>query len=244
MRAALILGTSLVLSACNMAADAQGDESAASGAATQRSYQLTGFDGVSIGGPYHAIVKVGPAASVRAEGPGKELDRMEVKVEGGKLVVERKEKNRWFGNSDKGDRVTLHVTVPSLSSASIGGSGEMQIDRVEGATFAAAIAGSGDMEIGALRVDTGNFSVAGSGNIWAKGSAGNVKISIAGSGDVNLDGVESRTASVSIAGSGEVRTHAKETADVSIVGSGDVTVSGGAKCSVSKKGSGDVRCGA
>lgn len=239
MRAALILVSSLVLAACNMSADAQEGKA---GPAVERSYNLTGFDGVSLSGPYKAVVTVGPQASIRASGPAEELEKMEVEVKKGQLEIRRKSENKLFGKDHRGQNVTIHITMPSMRAASIGGSGGIQIDRVEGPTFSASIGGSGDIEVQALKVEQGDFSVAGSGGIWAKGSAGNVRISIAGSGDVNLDAVESRTASVSIAGSGDVRTRANETAEVSIVGSGDVSVAGKAKCTVSKMGSGNVRC--
>jgi hypothetical protein len=244
MRTLLIVASTCVLAACNMAADAQDGERSGSGRTTQQSYTVGEFDGVALAGAQNVVVTVGGAPSVRAEGDAETIERLDIRVEDGTLRIGMKKGTRW--NVDwHNDRapVTVYVTAPRLSSAAVAGSGDMTIDKVEGDRFKASVAGSGDLAIASLRVGEADFSIAGSGDIRASGSAGRTDISIAGSGDVDLGGVESRSAEVSIVGSGDVRARASETADVSIMGSGNVTMAGTARCSVSKRGSGDVRCG-
>jgi Putative auto-transporter adhesin, head GIN domain len=240
MRAAVALVSAIILAACNVVADAQENGGEGSGRSGQRSFDVGRFDAVSMGGAYDVVINVGPAHSVRAEGDEDELARMEVKVEDGDLHIGRKKGRRWSIGSRR--PVTVYVTTPSLRAASIGGAGDMRIDRVEGRAFEASIGGAGDMRIDALEVDRASFSIAGAGGISAVGHARTADISIAGAGDMNLDRLESRTADISIVGSGNVRARAVETADISIMGSGDVTLGGGAKCNVTKVGSGGVRC--
>ncbi len=242
MRGAILLASVFVLAACNMAADAQAGPGG--GALGQRSFNLAGFDAVSVAGPHDVVVAVGSAHSVRAEGDQETLDRLEIKVEGGNLKIGTKKGNWSIGWSKDRPKTRIFVTLPSIRAAAIAGSGDMQVDRVQADRFKAAIAGSGDLQIQQLQVGDAEFSIAGSGNITARGTAQRADISIAGSGDVNLEAVEMRTAEVSIVGSGDVRARAMETADVSIMGSGDVVLSGPARCNVSKRGSGSVRCGA
>ncbi len=242
MRALLTLVSTLALAACNQSAGAEEGQPRSAGARTERSFTVGDFQAVATGGAYDVVIKVGGAPSVRAEGDVQEIERMEVVVENGTLAIRRK---RQSGSLQMSSRpVTVYVTAPSLRAASIGGAGDMRIDKVEGASFAGSIGGAGDMQIGSLRVQQASFSIGGSGNIRATGTANKSDISVAGSGSVELDGFKSRNASVSIVGSGDVRARATETADVSIVGSGDVTISGTAKCSVSKIGGGDVKCSA
>jgi hypothetical protein len=242
MRAALILTSALALVACNMSANAE--EGTVGGPVTERSYGLSGFEAVSLGGPHDVIVSVGQAHSVRAEGPADTLENLRIGVENGSLKIDTNRSNGLsigFGRTNR-QKATIHVTMPAIRAAAIGGSGDIRIDRAQGPRFTASIGGSGDIDIASLQVDEASFSIAGSGGIRAAGRANRSKVSIAGSGDVNVSGLETRTASVSIAGSGDVRARAMETAKVSIVGSGDVSISGPAKCSVSKMGSGNVRC--
>jgi hypothetical protein len=240
MRSALIIGSAVALGACNISADAQ--ESEGAGGTGRRDFQVASFDRVSLAGSHNVIVTVGGQPSVRAEGDAKQLERLDIRVEDGELKIgTRKTSGISFRRESKS--VTIHVTVPSLSAASLAGSGDLRIDKVEGDRFAAAIAGSGDIEIGAMRVAAADFKIGGSGGIRATGAAQNSNISVAGSGSLELGALETRRTKVSLAGSGDVHARATEAADVSIMGSGDVTMAGPAKCNVSKMGSGDVHCG-
>ena len=240
MRAALLSIVPLLLAAC--ASDAESAEQSGSSERADRSYQVAGFDAVTLAGPYDVVIVTGQQPSVRASGEADELDRLVVEVKDGELRIRPAKDRKWNFGRDHG-QVTVQVTVPTIRAATIGGSGDMRIDRVEGSEFAASIGGSGDMEIARMQVQRAEFSIAGSGGIRAAGTAESAEISVAGSGDIDVQGLEARTADVSIVGSGDVRTRATQTAKVSIMGSGDVSVAGGARCSVSKMGSGDVRCG-
>lgn len=234
-----IASLAALAAACSAGAQESGRERA-DGSQTQRSFEVGSFDKVSLHGSHDVIVSVGGQPSVRAEGDAEQIERLDIRVEGGELRIGSRRDSSWFGRNR--GRVTVYVTVPSLSGAEIAGSGDMRIDRVEGTAFSASIAGSGDMDIAALRARQTDFDIAGSGGIRAAGAAEEAQISIAGSGNVSLDAVEMRRASVSIMGSGDVSLRASEAVSGSIMGSGDVTVRGTARCSVSKMGSGDVHC--
>jgi len=243
MRAALLLTSALALAACHHG-DRDRDGKEGDHRVIQRGFQVGTFDRVALGGSHDVIVTVGGAPSVRAEGDAEAIDRLEIEVRNGELRIGSKKDGDWsFGFSHDRPRVTIHVTAPALAAASIGGSGDMRIDKVEGQSFAGSIAGSGDMDVAALRVGHADFSIAGSGGITTKGAAQTSNISIAGSGDIDAGGLESKTATISVMGSGDVHANATGTADVSVMGSGDVTVSGPAKCTIHKMGSGDVHCG-
>jgi hypothetical protein len=239
MRSIIIFASTLALAACNMAADAQ----EGGGERTARNFQVDDFEGVALAGSQNVVVAVGGPTTVRAEGDAETIDRLDIRVEDGRLRVGMKRQDWSMGWTRERSPVTIYVTTPRLVSAAVAGSGDMRIDRVEGERFTASIAGSGDMGIDALRVGHADFSVAGSGDIRAAGSASRMKASIAGSGDIRIEGLRTREAEVSVVGSGDVSAFASETADVSIMGSGNVTMAGGARCSVSKRGSGDLRCG-
>ncbi|MBV8687600.1 MAG: DUF2807 domain-containing protein [Alphaproteobacteria bacterium] len=245
MKAALILASAALLGGCNMAG---GHDRADSGnhRFEKRDVQVGGgFDRISLGGSQNVVVAVGGAPSVRVEGDSDLLDRLDIAVRGNELHIGYKRDRSWsFGFSHDRKPVTVYVTAPSLAGASIGGSGDMKIDKVEGGAFNGSIGGSGDMEIGTMKVGAADFSIAGSGGIRAAGTAERTSLAVAGSGDIDVSGLQSRSAKVSVVGSGDVRARASESADVSVMGSGDVELGGGAKCSVHKMGSGDVRCGA
>ena len=237
MRSA-IMGAVLALGACTSANGGENGEARASG---ERSFDVGAFEAVSLEGAHDVVVTVGGAPSVRAEGDAEALQRLDIRVEGNSLRIGTR-RDGWL-NSGRHRGVTVHVTTPALSGASVGGSGDMRIDRVEAEAFDASIAGSGDMAIAALQARRADFDIAGSGTITAAGSVEQASVSIAGSGDARLDELQARHASVSIAGSGDIAVRATESVDGSILGSGNVIVQGNARCSVSKMGSGSLRCG-
>jgi hypothetical protein len=242
MRAVLLLSP-LLLAACSVSGgDGEGNEVAPAGSGGSRDYAVEGFDSVSLSGHDDVIVTVGPAASVRAIGGPEELDRLDIRRDGTQLRIDRKREVALGLGRDR-EPVTVHVAVPALAKAAVGGSGNMRIDGVTGSRFEASLAGSGGMQIGRINVDEGRFSIAGSGGITAGGRAGSVHVDIGGSGDADLSAVVSRTARIAVVGSGDAHVQASESADVNVLGSGDVSVAGGATCAVRRHGSGEVRCG-
>jgi hypothetical protein len=146
------------MGACNMAADAQGTEGGERG---QRSFNLAGFDAVSLAGPHDVVVTVGSGHSVRAEGDRTALDRLEIEVDGGNLKIGTK-KGNWPMDWSKGRaKTTIYVSLPAIRAAAIAGSGDMRVDRVRADRFAGSIAGSGDLQIASMQVTDAKFSVAG-----------------------------------------------------------------------------------
>lgn len=238
MRTAIVAAV-LALGACTSASrEGEGDARPTA----QRSFEVGAFHAVEVEGAHDVTVAVGGAPAVRAEGDAKALEELDIRVENGVLRI-GSERRGWspFNRNRRG--VTIQVAAPALDAASISGSGDLRVDRVESEAFQGSVAGSGDLSIGALQVRRADFAIAGSGEIEAAGTAEEAEISIAGSGNAALDALRLRRASVSVAGSGDVRLNASETVNGEIMGSGDLVVQGGARCSVSKMGSGDVRCG-
>ena len=227
-----------MLAACNVTGtDARVIE--ASGVQGTRDFNVGQFETVSLAGSHNVIVTVGGAPSVRAEGDTAAIENLDIRVEGGRLLIGTQR-----GTSFRGPgRVTVHVTTPSLRGAEIAGSGDMQVSALQAERFDGDIAGSGNLILQQLQADTAEFDIAGSGNVRAAGRVRHASIDVMGSGNAELAGLQAQDADVSIAGSGTANMHATGAARVSIMGSGNVTVAGGARCNVSKMGSGDVRCG-
>jgi putative autotransporter adhesin-like protein len=236
--AAALLSTVLIAAACHAGGNAEETRHPTA----QRDFPVAGaFDRIALAGSSDVIVTVGGAASVRAEGDAETLDRLEIVNEGGQLRIGmRPDSGNWF--RWRHHRVTVHVTVPALAGATIAGSGDMRIDRVEGARFAAAVTGSGDLSVGAAAVGDANFSVTGSGDIVAAGRAERASAAVVGSGDLRLRGLEAADATISVAGSGNIDIRATRSAAIELRGSGDINVAGPARCTISKSGSGEVRC--
>lgn len=210
--------------------------------AAERDFRVGSFHGLGVVGPYDVTVTSGRAPGVRAVGEQADLDNLKVEVKAGRLEIGPRERNSWkvFRNSKP---VRISVSVASLDSVGLAGSGDITVDRVRGNKVDLSIAGSGNLSVGSVDTRSASLSIAGSGDLSASGRCTSADLSIAGSGDIRAGGLTCQTASASIAGSGDIAINASRTAKISLMGSGDVTVTGGARCSTSKMGSGDVRCG-
>ncbi len=229
----MVLAALLPLMACgNSDDDAAGIP--ARGTGTVRTFEARDFSAVNLGGSDDVEVRVGGDFAVRAEGDPHILDRLKITRDGNALGISRR------GSSAPG-QARVFVTLPAIGAASIGGSGDMTIDRVTGGSFRARIAGSGNMTL--AQVATQDLAIAGSGSVAARGTTQRLSAKVAGSGGVDAPGLIARTAEVSTVGSGGIRATVKGNANVSSVGSGDVDLGGEATCRVRKAGSGDVRCG-
>lgn len=239
MRVLAVTTAILLLAGCGVgnARERSGDS-----APGTRSFAVGGFDKVALRGADDVKVRIGDAVSVTATGPSDVLDALEVEVRGNELRLGRKKSA--FGMSLGGPRghAVFTVTLPRLVAAELAGSGDMDVERVDGPSFDGALAGSGNLRVANLRADAAKFDIAGSGNTVVAGTSRAIDVSIAGSGDMDAAGLKAERAKISIAGSGNVRAGVAQDADISIVGSGDVEIIGSAKCRVSKLGSGNVRC--
>lgn len=206
-------------------------------------YALRDFSTVALGTGARMQVRVGPTWSVRADGPAAVLATMRVEREGNALKIMRRDPTA-KGDAALERQVRFIVTVPSLSSAALGGTGAIHIDRVTGARFNAAVGGSGTLSVGALDMREAEVSIGGSGNVAAGGRVGLLKVSIGGSGSLRAPALHATRADVSVAGSGNVVALVDGEARVSSVGSGAVDLGPRARCTVTKMGSARVHCGA
>lgn len=238
MRRVLAAAAILLAGAAAACSASNGASVEGSGSAGQRSFAVEGFDRVELAGYHDVRVTVGGAASVRAEGDEAELERLEIKVQNGKLWVGSKP-----GSWTSRGKVIVHVTAPNLQGVEVAGSGNMDVAPLRAPQFRGGVAGSGNLVLQGLESDAASFGIAGSGNIRAAGRTRSVSLEVAGSGTGELGALQAETADISIAGSGDAQVSATGTAAVAIMGSGDVSITGGARCSVNKMGSGAVRCG-
>jgi len=241
----LALALVIPLAACSFAWSSDdnspgGQGAPAQGTGTSRTFAVADFSAIALSGADDVDVRVGTGFSVRAEGPTDALDRLRIERDGTTLKVGRR--NGVDMGWSRSGHVKIFVTLPRLAGASVSGSGDMAIDRVEGTSFAAAVAGSGNLGIAALKVDDAALSIAGSGDVTATGTAGTLSVKIAGSGDIDAPRLRARAASINIAGSGSIRAVVEGPAAIDLRGSGDVDLGPAARCTVSKRGSGSVRC--
>jgi len=170
-----------------------------------RTYDLTGFDRIEIGGVYEFDVIAGRAFSIEISGAPDEMERVDVSVADGELILDqtrRKNKRRKWRNRG----LDATITLPSLRAIDVSGIVDGDIIGVEADAFDADFSGVGSVEL--------------------EGTCGHLKADISGIGDFNAKGLECRTADVSVSGIGDVDIYAEDEIALSVGGIGDVDIYG------------------
>ncbi|MBD8678700.1 head GIN domain-containing protein [Sphingomonas sp. CFBP 13720] len=211
------------------------------GRAAVRDFAERDFTAVELDGLDRLGIRTGATFAVRAQGDATALERLDVRRDGDTLHIGRKPaKWRWTG--DRTPAIRIEVTMPSIRAATLRGSGDIGIDRVQG-DFTAALDGSGNIIIGQLRGRQARLNLGGSGTIAAAGAVEALALSVGGSGRIDAPQLRAGSADVSVAGSGDAVADVNGAARVTLAGSGSVTLGRNARCTVAKTGSGDVHCG-
>lgn len=232
----LIAASSLALGGCHVSANVD------SGPTVQRGYQVGGFDGIAVDGPYDVRVVSGGGTNVAASGPQKSLDKMTVEVSNGMLQIRPAKQEGINIDLSNSGHVKVTVTVPTLQNAALTGSGALTVEKLTTPSFKGEVGGSGDLRLDNVDVQTLELTTTGSGDIRAIGKARSAKLTVTGSGDIDGRKLAAENAQAQVSGSGSIRAQATGTAMIGVNGSGDVDISGGAKCTINKNGSGDARC--
>lgn len=231
----------LSLSACSFNVNAEDERITSDGKPISTAAATTGaFTKIEAVGPDNIIFVTGDAFSIKAEGDADAIAKLRYAMDNGTIIIGR-EKGKWWGKNSQS--VTITVTAPTLSAASLAGTGDFTADRMTGDKVSVELAGSGNAKLGDVTAKSFKSDLAGTGDIMVAGKVESAEYSVAGTGDVDASKLASVDAEVSIAGTGDVRLSATGTVDASIAGTGDINVTGGAKCKSSSIGSGKINCG-
>lgn len=191
----------------------------------ERSFDLSGFTSVALHASIDVIVEQG-AFSVRALGEADALERLQVSVKNGVLLVDQERVRFQPGNCNTS--AVVRVRMPSIAKLEVLGSGNMRAMRFDGGgPLDLNVRGSGDLIVEEVRMATAvNIAVHGSGDLIMKGTqeAGSLRIEVDGSGDVVCTGIAVGGKTViDVAGSGDVRvTGSTDRIEATVTGSGDV----------------------
>lgn len=212
--------------------------------AAERGLTLTDFDRVRVEGPYVVDITTGKSASGKLIGTQQALDRITVQVQDHTLVI-RPNRSGWGGNPDTdGGPVRVKITVPSLRTAWVNGSGVVTIAGMRGATLDLVLQGSGSLGVSGVQADRLSIGLTGAGSAALSGKASQVTIITRGGGALDASALATQDIRVSSEGSGDIKTAASRSAKVTSSGAGNIIVAGKPACIVSNVGAGSVVCGA
>jgi putative autotransporter adhesin-like protein len=187
-----------------------------SGNAVTQTRDLPPFAAVELAGSNIVDVRVGGKQSVVVHADDNLLDKVKTHVEAGALVIDNAS-----GNYRTKSPMKVEVTVPTLHSIVLSGSG---------------IVNASGIDAPAVHVQ-----LPGSGLLRAAGTTNQLDASLAGSGDAQLEGLVARHVRAAVSGSGLIHATATTSLDASVSGSGSILYGGNpARVTTRVSGSGAV----
>ncbi len=223
------------LFSCNLESQNWGTGVKGQGPKVTKNLELSDFDGLALTINGDVYLRQGNQQSVKVEAQQNILDLMSTEVKDGVWKI------KFDKNVGNHEGVKIWVTIPSLTQATVSGSGSIKGEN----TFTGvgdlqlAISGSGNIKLDA-NSNALDVAISGSGGMNLGGSTGKCEIGISGSGDVSAFDLQTSSCSVRISGSGDASVNVNENLDVAIAGSGDVYYKGNARVKSKISGSGDV----
>lgn len=215
--------------------------------AAERRYTVTDFDRIQIDGPFVVTLMTGKASAVTATAPANAgIDSLSIEVSNRMLRI-RPNKSAW-GGGYPGERntggVRIAVTTRDLRSATMIGSGKLEIDRVRPALrFDAGLSGSGALSIKSVETDEVRITALGAGTMRLGGKAKTVKATVQGSAGLDAGMLLADTLDLNSQTSSNVSFGPVRAVKLRSEGAGDIVIGGKPACTVDNRGSGMVRCG-
>jgi hypothetical protein len=171
-----------------------------SGAAATQTRTLPPFSAVDLAGSNNVSIHVGGEQAVIVRGDDNLLKYVTTGVRDGELVIGESR------SLESRSRMSVEITVPSLGSLVLAGSGILDVEGAHGGLLSVRAPGSGVLS--------------------ASGSVRQLDVSLAGSGSLQLRQLVARDVSASISGSGRIDVDATRSLNATVSGSGAIFYSG------------------
>jgi hypothetical protein len=206
-----------------------------SGVATTVDRKVDGFDKIELSLGADLDITIGPEFKVSLTCDDNLVDLITTRVRGHTLEIDSK------GSFSTREDTKLSITLPKLTELSVGGSGNVILNKLSGDQFTLDISGSaevtcdgsvrdlrvivdgsGDAEFVGLAAERIEIELSGSGELALAGTSKEMSVEIPGSGYVDARELKCQDVTADISGSGNVDVWAEQSLDGSVSGSGDI----------------------
>lgn len=209
--------------------------------AAVRDWKIGGFDKVDLAAAADVQVHQGAGSAVHADGDGDLVNRLDLQVRQGTLVI------RWLPGQEPhnlhDEHLHIFVSMPRVAGAAVTGAGTVAVDRAEGPAFAGRVGGAGTLKVVALKAGQTSLDVSGTGTLEATGGTDKLIVHLSGVGSIKAGGLAARAGLIDMSGTGSVAARVNGPVEVKLSGLGSVNVLGQSQCIVHKSGWGSVHCG-
>jgi len=235
---------------------------AAAQPASERRFQVSGFDGVDLAGCDHAIVIPGRAFGITVRGTQRSLSATQIERRGTTLRI-RPLHDRCSSAHGPASAATITITMPVVRRLTVSGASSIEARDVSGRKLVATASGAGSLELPALRVEEAQLSLSGGGQATVSGArVDRLALHVSGGGSTAADGTTRALAigadgaarvdtrklvapivSISARGASVVQASASGPAAINARGASSVSVGGHPACTIDAQRPAKVTCG-
>lgn len=206
------------------------------------SREVSGFDGVALGGFGAVTITQGDGTALTIEAPADVMPRVVSEVKDGVLVL-RLKKTGWLSDLRKKKlSICFHVTMKDVRMLRLGGVGRIDAEKIDTKSLSLVVSGVGAMEIDSLTADALDVVLSGSGSCEVAGRVKTQDVELSGSGNYLAPNLESATASAVVSGAGNMTIRAHDTLDARVSGAGNIRYHGAPTVRQRVTGAGTITC--
>ncbi|MBJ6118574.1 DUF2807 domain-containing protein [Pontibacter sp. BT310] len=179
-----------------------------------KTFPFSNFDHINIAGHYHVQIKQGNRHQVTVRGSQREINKMEVRENGGELTIESEDKV--FNLFEDHEPVLIQITVPDLQRLELSGAIKADVIGINTNELDLELAGAVKAAIN-VRARTIRADIAGATSTRFTGTTDRLELDAAGACKVNAEQLRASDVRVEASGANKIDVYATSslTADAS-----------------------------
>jgi tellurite resistance-related uncharacterized protein len=201
---------------------------------------VSGFDAIEFSTFGKMNIMQGDVESLNISGPDNLVPEISTTVRNGTLII-KTDDNLTIRPISKEIELIFTLVVKDLTSLSISGLGDVQVEPLSTPSMVIDMSGAGRIVQNQITADNLDINLSGLGGIEITGQAAQAEIDISGAGSVNAPDLQIQTAKVTVSGLGGATLWVTEKLTGDISGAGSISYYGDPQVSTTSSGLGDFK---
>lgn len=202
--------------------------------------EVSGFTAIEFSTLGKVNIIQGDKESLNISGPDNLVPEVITEVRNGILIIRTKE-NLNINPLGSDNPLTFTIVAKELTSLSVSGAGDVQIETLSTPSFDITMSGAGKVQQNQITTDNINITLSGLGGIDISGQATQSTINISGAGGVNAPDLKTQNANITISGLGSVTIWVTDQLTGNISGGGSVSYYGNPQVNTTSSGLGSYK---
>ena len=210
--------------------------------AAERTISVSDFDSLRVTGTMTVIVTESNATAIRVSGDPRDLESVIAGVNAQKLTISLSHFG-WGSSAVAHGPLVINITTPHLRAASLNGSGRLMIAHMRAPRTEISMGGAGEVRVERLETETFSAILSGSGRMQLAGKVAQAQLTATGSGTIDAVGLLAQDVKLGAQGASTIKATASRSANAMATGASSISVEGNPACTVNNVGAGVVSCG-